>query len=145
MIWFLRHGEAEDAADGDDSRRLTERGKAQSAVAGDAIVALGIRLDACLTSPKVRARDTAVIACEELSLEVEESEELREGDFDPVALAAGREETLLVGHEPALSHAIRAVTGGRVKLKKGGLAGVRDGELAVLVGPRELEAIAARR
>ncbi len=145
MIWFLRHGEAEKASDDDDARRLTERGKAQSAAAGSAIVALGVRLDTCLTSPKVRARDTAAIACEELSLEIEENEALREGDFDPVALAAGRAEILLVGHEPALSRAIRAVTDGRVKLKKGGLAGVRDRELAVLVSPHELEAIAAGR
>jgi hypothetical protein len=52
---------------------------------------------------------------------------------------------LLVGHEPALSRAIQALTGARVKLKKGGLAGVRKGELRVLIGPRELEAIAAGR
>jgi phosphohistidine phosphatase len=145
VIWFLRHGEAEEAAADDASRQLTEKGKAQAAAAGGAIAALGIRLDACLSSPKVRARDTASIACGELSVEVTESEALRDGDFDPAALAGGRDEALLVGHEPALSRAIREVTGARVKLKKGGLAGVRDGELRILLGPRELDAIAAGR
>jgi phosphohistidine phosphatase len=145
MIWFLRHGEAEEAAADDDSRRLTEDGKAQAAAAGGAIAALGIRLDACLSSPKVRAWDTAAIACGELPVEVTEAEALREGDFDAVALAQGWDEALLVGHEPALSRAIQALTGARVKLKKGGLAGVRKGELRVLIGPRELEAIAAGR
>jgi phosphohistidine phosphatase len=145
MIWFLRHGEAEEEAAGDDARRLTEDGKAQAAAVGGAIAALGIRLDACLSSPKVRARDTAAIACDGLPVEVTEAEPLREGDFDALALAQGWEGVLLVGHEPALSRAIQSLTGARVKLKKGGLAGVRDGELRVLVRPRELDAIAASR
>ena len=54
---------------------------------------------------------------------------------------------LLVGHEPDLSNLARELTGGRIDLKKGGLAVVRldgaaSGELAVLVRPRELALIA---
>jgi phosphohistidine phosphatase SixA len=145
MIWLLRHGDAEEAADDDDSRRLTESGERQANAAGRALAVLGISLDACLASRKVRARDMARIVCSELRVEVEESEALRGGDFDPVDLAAGLDDVLLVGHEPALSRAIQATTGARVKLRKGGLAGIDDGKLIALLGPGELGAIAASR
>jgi phosphohistidine phosphatase len=142
MIWLLRHGDAEEAAD-DDSRRLTESGQRQAVAAGRAIASLGIKLDACLASPKVRARDMARVVGRELGVEVEEAEGLRDGGFHLLDLAVGRGETLLVGHEPALSQAVLAATGARVKLRKGGLAGVDEETLILLLGPRELEAIAA--
>ena len=44
---------------------------------------------------------------------------------------------LLVGHEPDFSNVIAELTGGRVDMKKGGLAAVDDGELRVLLRPRE--------
>jgi phosphohistidine phosphatase len=53
---------------------------------------------------------------------------------------------MLVGHEPDLSTVAGSLTGGRIDLKKGGLAVVRlegaRGELAVLMRPRELALIA---
>ena len=66
MIWLLRHGEAEDAASDDASRRLTAKGERQSRAAGSALAALRVELDACLSSPKARALETARIACVEL-------------------------------------------------------------------------------
>jgi phosphohistidine phosphatase len=143
VIWLLRHG---DAADGspDSERPLTEKGREQARVAGAALKALGIELDACLTSPKVRAADTARDACEQLGgLEPQLEPKLAGGAFDPVDLAAGLgDDVMLVGHEPDFSDAVRAVTGARIKLKKGGLAGIQDGELIVLVRPKELKRIA---
>jgi phosphohistidine phosphatase len=51
-----------------------------------------------------------------------------------------------VGHEPDLSRVVAELTGGRVDLKKGGVAAVRlenaSGELVVLMRPRELALIA---
>ena len=138
MIWLLRHGEAEDAAEDDASRRLTETGKQQARAAGAALAALGVRIDRCLSSPKVRAEESARIACEALGAEVEISEALRGGDFDPVELAAGLGEVLLVGHEPDLSRAIQLVTGGRVELGKGGLAAIEPPVLASLLRPAQL-------
>jgi phosphohistidine phosphatase len=145
MIWLLRHGDAEHETDEDAARRLTEKGERQSKVAGRALAALGANLDACLASPKVRARDTARIAGGELGLEVEEIDALRGGDFDPVELAAGRGDVLLVGHEPDFSRAIGAVTGARVDLKKGGLAAIEEGTLVSLLRPAQLRAIAKAR
>jgi phosphohistidine phosphatase len=142
VIWLLRHGDAEDGPD-DFARQLTEKGRRQSTSAGRALASLGVKIDACLSSPRVRAVETARLACEALRVEVEEVEALQGGDFDPEDLAAGRGEVLLIGHEPDFSRAIAAVTGGRVKMKKGGLAGIEDGELRVLLRPVELERIAA--
>ena len=142
MIWLLRHGEAEDSAADDASRRLTEKGERQSRFAGEALAALEVEIDACLTSPKVRARDTARLAAKPLAVEVEETEALRGGDFDPEQLAAGRGDVLLVGHEPDFSRAVRSATGARVDLKKGGVAAIGGGELLCLLRPRQLRAIA---
>jgi phosphohistidine phosphatase len=145
VIWLLRHGDAEDSASDDASRRLTEKGERQAEVAGRALAALEAKLDACLTSPKLRARDTARIACGELGVEVKEAEALRGGDFDPEDIAAGLGDVLLVGHEPDFSRAIQMATGARVQLKKGGLAAIDDGTLIALLRPTQLRAIARTR
>jgi len=142
MIWLLRHGEAEDHAPDDAARRLTEKGERQSRAAGEALVRLGAKLDACLASPKVRARDTARLACEALGLEPEVTEALRGGDFDLEELTAGRGEVLLVGHEPDFSRAIQLATGARVELKKGGLAAIEGGTLLTLLRPGQIREIA---
>ncbi len=139
---MLRHGDAEDGAPDDASRELTQKGRRQAKAAGRAMARLGVKVDACLTSPKVRARDTARITCAELGAEPEEVEALRGGDFDLHDLAAGRGDVLLVGHEPDFSRAIAAVTGAQVELKKGGLAAIDEGLLVTLLRPAQLKAIA---
>ena len=69
MIWLLRHG---DAAEGspDDARPLTERGEEQARIAGAALAKLGATMELCLSSPKVRAAETARLACEALGVDV---------------------------------------------------------------------------
>ena len=141
MIWFLRHGEAEDTAP-DFDRQLTPKGERQSRDAGATLAALGVEPELCLASPRVRARDTAMLACESLGCEVTIEERLQGGEFDPLELTAGLTEVLLVGHEPDFSDAIAQLTGARVDMKKGGLAGVENGELRVLLRPRETKQIA---
>jgi phosphohistidine phosphatase len=143
VLWLLRHG---DAADGspDAERPLTEQGERQSRTAGLALKELGVRIDACLTSPKVRAADTARLACEPLGIEPQLEPKLAGGPFDAEALAAGLgDNVLLVGHDPDFSMAVHALTGAQVRMKKGGLAGVEKGEIKVLLRPDELNVIAA--
>lgn len=143
MIWLLRHGDAEQGSGGDDdSRRLTPKGEEQGRNAGRALAELGVELDACLSSPKLRALDTARLACEPLGVEVATSEDLAGGDFDPGELAQGRGDVLLVGHDPDFSNAIGRLTGASVAMKKGGLAAIDDGELVALLRPQHLERIA---
>jgi phosphohistidine phosphatase len=143
MLYFLRHGDAEHETSDDAARRLTEKGERQSQAAGRALAVLGVNVDSCLSSPKVRAEQTARLACEHLDVEVEIAEELRGGPFDPLALAAGRGDVLLVGHEPDFSNAVADLTGARVKLRKGGIACVQNGLLHDLMRPKQLQRIAA--
>ena len=151
QLWLLRHGEAvpHDEAP-DDLRDLTRRGRDQSRTAGRALKALGIEIHMCFTSPKVRARDTARIACEELGVEPVDEDTLAEGfdgraALDLMAAAGADQRVLVVGHEPDFSQVVYDLTGGRVDFKKGGLAGVRldgsRGELIVLLRPRETDRI----
>jgi phosphohistidine phosphatase len=139
---MLRHG---DAADGspDAERPLTDKGREQARVAGAALARLGVAMDACLTSPKLRAAETARLACAELGVEPQQEPKLAGGPFDAEALAAGLgENVLFVGHDPDFSMAVHSLTGAQVRLKKGGLAAIAEGELTVLLRPRELRAIA---
>jgi phosphohistidine phosphatase len=153
QLWLLRHGEAEPHdARPDADRRLTDRGREQSRVAGCALAALKVHVHLAFTSPKVRARDTAVLACEALGVEPIDHAALFAG-FDVAdalaLLAAGGpdQRVLVVGHEPDFSQVVYDLTGGRVDLKKGGIAAVRmdgtRGELIALLRPRELERICA--
>jgi phosphohistidine phosphatase len=128
MIWLLRHGDAEDLASDDASRRLTPKGERQSRVAGAALAALGADIETCLTSPKVRA---------------EETDALRGGDFNLAELTAGRGNCLLVGHEPDFSRAVALETGARVDFKKGGLAAIDGATLKALLRPDQIKRIAA--
>src|ERR687886_2709136 len=141
MIWLLRHG---DAADGspDAERPLTDKGERQASAAGEALRELGAKIDACLSSPKVRAYDTAKLACEPLGVEVQLEPKLAGGPFAAEELAAGLgDHVLLVGHDPDFSMAVHTLTGAQVRMKKGGLAGVDRGELKVLLRPSDLSAI----
>jgi phosphohistidine phosphatase len=158
QLWLLRHGEAEShGRRPDEQRELTERGERQARAAGGALAALGVRLDAVLTSPRVRALDTARLACQALPQTIEPAlhEPLSAG-FDgsqALELLARWEDgtrVLVVGHEPDLSRVVKELTGARADLKKGGMAMVRigtpdavsSGELVVLTRPRELALIA---
>lgn len=141
MIWLLRHAEAEDGSP-DAERKLTKKGRKQARNAGLALEAIGVELDACFTSPKVRSAETAKLACEPLGVEYTLEPKLAGGPFDPEALAAGLGDVLLVGHDPDFSMAVHDATGAQVRMKKGGLAGIKKGELIALLRPSELEAIA---
>lgn len=148
QLWLLRHGEAEPhGARSDDERRLTPRGEEQSRCAGVALAALDVTFQHVFTSPKVRARDTALLACEALGVAPVEHAALHSGFAvrDARALVEVDERVLVVGHEPDLSQVVHDLTGARVDFKKGGVAGVRLdgtlGELVVLLRPRELSRI----
>jgi phosphohistidine phosphatase len=141
VIYLLRHGDAEDG-DGDDAaRQLTAKGERQATAAGQALATLGAEIDACLASPRVRAAETARLACAALDLEPEVALGLSGSRLDAQALAAGRGDVLLVGHEPDFSNEVARLTGARVKMKKGGLAIVDGGRLVALLRPADLAAV----
>jgi phosphohistidine phosphatase len=151
QLWLLRHGEAEPHdARTDADRVLTPRGEDQARAAGRALVALQLTFQAVYTSPKVRARDTALLACEALGEEPIVTPVLSE-DFDVADardLLHGEEpdgRILVVGHNPDFAQVVFDLTGARVDFKKGGVAGIRldgtRGELVALLRPRELDRI----
>jgi len=141
VIWLLRHA---DAAEGqpDEERPLTPRGVEQSRIAGAALAKLGVHLDVCLSSPKVRAMATAQLACEPLGVEIVTEPAIAGASYDPERLAAGLGDVMIVGHNPSMSIVVHDMTGARVRLRKAGLAAVEHGELLLLMTPRHLAAIA---
>lgn len=141
MIWLLRHAHAAPGHP-DETRPLTDKGIAQAGAAGLALQRLGVKLDTCLSSPKVRALDTARLACEPLGLEVTVEPALTGAPFLPADVAAGHGEALLVGHNPSFSQALYDATGARAPLRKGGLAAIDGDRVVLLLTPAELGAIA---
>ena len=152
QLWFLRHGEAEPHdARPDEQRRLTPRGEEQSRAAGRALVALELTFQLVVTSPRVRALDTARLACEELGLQPVTHAPLSGGfdadDVRELTLATGPDKRLLlVGHNPDFEQVVYDLTGATIDLKKGGIAAVRTdgrgGMLIALLRPREIVRIA---
>lgn len=149
QLWMLRHAEAvPHDTKPDAERELTPRGRKQSEAAGAALAALGETFAACYTSPKVRARETAEIACTHLDLAPIRDDALADGfsRLDALTLLEAHDadaHILVVGHEPSFSQVVYDFTGGRVDFKKGGIAALRasrtSGELLVLLRPREIE------
>ena len=152
QLWLLRHGEAvPHESKPDRERELTPRGERQAIAAGQALARLGAEFAACYTSPKVRALDTAKLACEALNVTPEVRDVLANGfDADDAReLLLGHDadaRLLVVGHDPSFTQVVHDLTGGRVDFKKGGVAAVRlqtgGDELLVLLRPRELESLA---
>ena len=155
-LYFLRHGIAADreAWEGDDaSRPLTDEGCKAMEHEAKALARLELNPDLIITSPLKRAKQTAKILAERLSAEKRLVEDGRLAEsFDTRALAAILSEwrdaksIVLVGHEPDFSETIsRVIGGGRIDLKKGGIARVAvtdpsapSGELVWLIAPKVL-------
>jgi phosphohistidine phosphatase len=141
MLWLLRHAEAADGLP-DDERPLTECGIRQAEAAGLGLARLQTKIDVCLSSPKLRAVQTAQRACEPLGVPVTIEPTLSGEPFDVHGLTAGLGDVLLVGHDPSFSLTVHDLTGAQSRLKKGGVAGIAKGELVALFRPVDLAAIA---
>src|SRR3954465_11286136 len=128
QLWMLRHGEAvPHDSKPDAERELTPRGRRQSDVAGAALAALSEEFAACYTSPKVRARETAELACAHLNIEpvVEDAPTNGFHRGDALRLLEAHDAAahiLVVGHGPSFSQVVYDFTGGRIGGKKGGSA-----------------------
>lgn len=138
ILYLFRHGIAIDRSDPscppDPERYLTDRGVARTQAAADGIAALGIKPGAMISSPLVRARQTAEIAMERIgfrgALEVDRS---LIWDRPPEGIAGrleGREDesVMLVGHAPHLDELAAYLVGaGRevTSMKKASLIELR--------------------
>ena len=145
-LGLLRHAHAGDPAtwEGpDDVRPLSEKGRQQADRLGRLLAAAGFVPDAMLTSPRLRAVQTAEIVADHLSVAVRITPGLA-GFLDLGALEALLEEAgspvrpVLVGHDPDFSDLLVSLTGSpTVRLRKGALA-LLDVERPMAAGSAEL-------
>ncbi len=139
-LYLLRHAHAGNPAawDGPDSERpLSQKGRRQAERLGAFLAERAFAPDAIVSSPKLRARQTAEIVADALGLPVVGDERLAGGfDMDGVSALAegvGGTSIMLVGHDPDFSDVAAALTGaGYLPLRKGALARV---DLALPIQP----------
>ncbi len=159
-LYFLRHATASDVAPNDQLRELTNEGRDEARIAGAALSALEVKPSHILSSPLVRANQTATIVAKALGFRgaIESTDTLKNGvptrELLKTLKAYGPEtELLLVGHMPSLSEHIAHLVGCRnaegIPLGKGGVACVEleqvrqdRGQLRWLLRQKQLKRIA---
>ncbi len=143
-LFFLRHGPAEpkDNWAGDDEERpLSAAGELLVAEVAATLARQHVAPDLILTSPYRRARQTAYIVAERLGMSdrVKVDSRLMPG-FGVKQLGkilhdySDRQSLLLVGHGPDLGQVVRNLTGGRLTIRKAGVAQVEVMEPAAIKG-----------
>jgi len=135
-LYVVRHGIAVDRADpslkSDGERWLTEEGKRRTRQVAEGLKALGVEVDAVITSPLVRARETAEIMADVLGVKKPiETDALAPG-VNLNALFRLYDEldqpdsVMIVGHEPDLSEIVSTLVWGDdrgdLDFKKAGVA-----------------------
>jgi phosphohistidine phosphatase len=130
-LYLLRHAHAGDAAtwSGPDERRpLSDKGEKQSDRLGRFLAGIGFRVDAIITSPKVRAAQTARIVADALGLPVGEDArlggEVGLGTLESILRDAGEPaRAMIVGHDPDFSDLVSILCGAASgPIKMGALA-----------------------
>ncbi len=143
--YFLRHGLAVDAAEwsgSDFDRPLSREGRERTTRSAKTIAELGLAVDVIVSSPLVRAKQTATIVAERLKLEDRLIEDERLGGgfgLNYLAELLAEHHTagaiMLVGHEPGVSRTVGEIVGGAdIDFKPGSLACVNVLDPIKLVG-----------
>jgi phosphohistidine phosphatase len=113
-LYLVRHAEAE-SGEPDELRRLTPAGRQVARELGERLDGEDVQVDAILTSPLLRARETGSELAKALGAEVEPDERLAPGATadDVRAAVAGRGETVvIVGHQPDCGEIAAELSGG---------------------------------
>jgi phosphohistidine phosphatase len=152
-LYLIRHGIAEERQLGikDEQRSLTKEGRQKTEKVAQRIKKLGLQFDLILTSPLVRARQTAeILIAAGLSSQLEESLHLAPDRQIYNWLAEWLEpknysqntQLALVGHEPSLSNWAEILLWGEVKaslvLKKAGMIGIKLPETGSVLGRSQM-------
>ncbi|MAX23118.1 MAG: phosphohistidine phosphatase SixA [Phycisphaeraceae bacterium] len=108
QLTLFRHGIAQprEASIPDADRQLTTKGIDRTIQAAKGLAVCCTDVQLILTSPKIRARQTADIASEILDVKVQISDVLAKDDLDAIAKTVGEfeeEHIMLVGHEPTFT------------------------------------------
>lgn len=139
ILHLFRHGIAIDRDDpacpAEHDRFLTPKGLTKTQAAAQGLLALGLKPNIILTSPLLRAVQTAEIACEALGYPVKKLQQLEAltSDAKPADLfdelsGLKADEVVCVGHAPNLDEVIAFAIGSHsavTSLKKAGLASLR--------------------
>lgn len=113
-VFLVRHAEAA-PGEPDDLRPLTRAGRETARALGESLAAQGIQPDAVLSSPLLRARETAAELGRVLGCDPETDERLAPGataDSLRAALADRGEVVVVVGHQPDCGLIAAEITGG---------------------------------
>lgn len=130
-LYLLRHAHAGDpgAWDGPDEQRpLSDKGEKQADRLGRFLAGIGFQTDAIITSPKVRAAQTAKLVAERLGVPVGEDDrlggEVSIGTLEAILRDAGDPaRPVIVGHDPDFTDLVAILCGAaRVPMRKGALA-----------------------
>ena len=131
LLHLVRHADAGDPetwTGPDAARPLSDKGRAQSERLGAFLAEHDVKADAAITSPKLRAAQTAEIVARHLGIAVTEDERLA-SSFDLATLDAvltdahDPERPMLFGHDPDFSDLIDALCGTvNAPMRKGALA-----------------------
>jgi phosphohistidine phosphatase len=114
QLLIVRHAEAA-PGEPDELRPLTSVGRDQARALGIRLREEGVRPDAILTSPLLRARETGKLIGRELGLDPEPDERLAPGADSAAVTAAARERKgsiLVVCHQPDCSQIAASLAGG---------------------------------
>jgi phosphohistidine phosphatase len=130
QLYLLRHADAGDpmAWPGDDAERpLSAKGKRQARRLGSLLADIGWRPDLILTSPKVRASQTARIVGQAVDVKPGDESRLANpfelGDISAMLAAhPDARRVVLVGHDPDFSSIASTLTGAAIELRKGAIA-----------------------
>jgi phosphohistidine phosphatase len=119
QLLLLRHAEAEPQAANDEARTLTEKGRRQAANVGRFCAGHDLLPEIILSSPVLRARETAKIVAHELGLsKLVQVEEFLTIGMSPESALSGLDKysrkasVMLVGHEPDFSRLSGVLIGG---------------------------------
>ncbi len=118
-LYLLRHGEAGKRSDLQDHERpLTDHGSAQARSAGSVLLKVRAGIETVISSPLIRARQTAEIVCMSLGITGFEVSETLAPGADRRRLYAflsssSAATVLLVGHEPQMSETVSELISGR--------------------------------
>jgi phosphohistidine phosphatase len=113
-IYLVRHAEAA-SGEPDDLRPLTAAGRETARALGARLATEGARPDAVLSSPLLRARETAAELCRALGCKSEADERLAPGaTADDVRAAVERrgDEVIVIGHQPDCGEIAAELSGG---------------------------------
>ncbi|MFN2471225.1 MAG: phosphohistidine phosphatase SixA [Gaiellaceae bacterium] len=113
-VFVVRHAEAA-SGEPDESRELTPAGAESARALGKQLAANGVRPDAILTSPLLRARQTGAELARALGVDAQAEERLAPGatgDAVRKAVVGRGEIVVLVGHQPDCGRIVAELTGG---------------------------------